>query len=62
MTKLAEYTGRTPLGRLAEPWEIAECVAFLASSKADFITGTTLLVDGGQHLVPTQRDIMFLKT
>jgi NAD(P)-dependent dehydrogenase (short-subunit alcohol dehydrogenase family) len=47
VTQMAEYTGRTPLGRLAEPWEIAECVAFLASSKASFITGMTLLVDGG---------------
>jgi len=39
---------------------IAAAVAFLASAPA--ITGTTLLVDGGQHLLPTQRDIMFLKS
>ncbi len=46
-TKRAEYAGRTPMGRVAEPAEIAECVAFLASDKARFITGTTLLIDGG---------------
>ncbi len=46
-TKRAEYAGRTPMGRVAEPEEIAECVAFLASDKAAFITGTTLLIDGG---------------
>jgi NAD(P)-dependent dehydrogenase (short-subunit alcohol dehydrogenase family) len=46
-TKRAEYAGRTPMGRVAEPDEIAGCVAFLASDKASFITGTTLLIDGG---------------
>jgi len=46
-TKRAEYAQRTPMGRVAEPAEIAGCVAFLASSKASFITGTTLLIDGG---------------
>ena len=46
-TKRAEYAGRTPMGRVAEPEEVAECVAFLASDKAAFITGTTLLIDGG---------------
>jgi NAD(P)-dependent dehydrogenase (short-subunit alcohol dehydrogenase family) len=46
-TKRAEYAERTPMGRVAEPSEIAGCVAFLASDKASFITGTTLLIDGG---------------
>jgi NAD(P)-dependent dehydrogenase (short-subunit alcohol dehydrogenase family) len=46
-TKRAEYAQRTPMGRVAEPAEIAGCVAFLASDKASFITGTTLLIDGG---------------
>ncbi|KAK6815749.1 hypothetical protein PG987_016515 [Apiospora arundinis] len=37
----------TPLKRLGEASEIAEAVAFLASSKASFITGQVLMVDGG---------------
>jgi NAD(P)-dependent dehydrogenase (short-subunit alcohol dehydrogenase family) len=49
----------TPLGHSSTPDDIAHAVAFLADAPA--ITGTTLLVDGGQHLVPTQRDILFLK-
>jgi NAD(P)-dependent dehydrogenase (short-subunit alcohol dehydrogenase family) len=36
-----------PLGRIATPREVAEAVAFLASDRAAFITGTTLTVDGG---------------
>ena len=36
-----------PLGRLGRPEEIACAIAFLASKEASFITGTTLLVDGG---------------
>ena len=38
---------RTPLGRMAEPAEIAESIAFLASPAASYITGTTLSADGG---------------
>jgi NAD(P)-dependent dehydrogenase (short-subunit alcohol dehydrogenase family) len=49
----------TPLGRGSTPADVAQAVVFLAGARA--ITGTTLLVDGGQHLVPTRRDIMFLK-
>jgi NAD(P)-dependent dehydrogenase (short-subunit alcohol dehydrogenase family) len=37
-----------PLGRIAEPAEIARAVTFLASDDASFITGSELIIDGGQ--------------
>jgi 3-oxoacyl-[acyl-carrier protein] reductase len=40
----------TPLGRLAKPEEIAATAAFLASDDASFITGSSILVDGGRNL------------
>ena len=42
-----EVHGRTPMGRVAEPREIAGPVLFLASDLASFVTGQTLFVDGG---------------
>lgn len=49
---------KTPLGRSSTPEDIAEAVAYAVRARA--VTGTTLLVDGGQHLVPSDRDVMFL--
>ncbi|XP_071492826.1 3-oxoacyl-[acyl-carrier-protein] reductase FabG-like [Diadema antillarum] len=37
------------LGRPAQPEEIAECIAFLASDASSFVTGVTLPADGGRH-------------
>ena len=48
----------TPLQRSSTPQDVARAVRFLLESPA--ITGTTLLVDGGQHLQAQARDVMFL--
>jgi NAD(P)-dependent dehydrogenase (short-subunit alcohol dehydrogenase family) len=48
----------TPLGRSSTPEDIADAVVYAA--KAAALTGTTLVVDGGQHLMPLARDVMFL--
>lgn len=48
----------TPLERSSTPEDVARAVRFLLESPA--ITGTTLLVDGGQHLQAQARDVMFL--
>jgi len=48
----------TPLQRSSTPEDIAQAVRFLLESPA--ITGTTLLVDGGQHLQAQPRDVLFI--
>jgi NAD(P)-dependent dehydrogenase (short-subunit alcohol dehydrogenase family) len=44
----AALAGGVPIGRIAEPNEVAAAVEFLASDRASFITGHSLLVDGGK--------------
>jgi len=46
----SRYLRRVPIGRFAQPTEIASAIAFLASEQAAFITGQTLFVDGGASL------------
>jgi 3-oxoacyl-[acyl-carrier protein] reductase len=44
---LAQRAAETAVGRIGDPMEMAYLVAFLASGKSSYITGTTMLVDGG---------------
>lgn len=50
----AHLESETPMGRLGRPEDVAEVVAFLASDAAEFITGTSITIDGGQtiHGIP----------
>lgn len=48
----------TPLGRASRPEDIVNAALYLA--QAPGVTGATLVVDGGQHLAPLPRDVMFL--
>jgi glucose 1-dehydrogenase len=41
-----------PLGRMSDPEEIAAAVAWVASAEASYVTGTTVVVDGGMSLYP----------
>jgi NAD(P)-dependent dehydrogenase (short-subunit alcohol dehydrogenase family) len=41
------WLSSTPMGRIAEPREIAPAVVFLASEASSYATGTNLVVDGG---------------
>ena len=47
---LDKIASTIPVGRLGAPEEIASAVAFLASDKAGFITGSNLAINGGQHM------------
>ena len=45
----AGWATEIPLGRLGEPREVADAIVWLASERASFITGQTILVDGGTY-------------
>jgi NAD(P)-dependent dehydrogenase (short-subunit alcohol dehydrogenase family) len=45
--QVAAFTASIPLGRLAEPEEIAATIVFLLSDDASYMTGATVVVDGG---------------
>ena len=49
-TALARMVERIPMGRIASPEEVADAVVFLASSRASYITGVNIMMDGS--LVP----------
>ncbi len=48
----------TPLKRASTVDDIAQAACYLANAHG--VTGTTLVVDGGQHLVPSPRDVMYI--
>jgi len=48
--QVSKLVGSVPLGRLGQPADIAEAVLFLASSRAAYITGNTIHVNGGMHM------------
>lgn len=45
--RAAEWTGNTPLGRVGEPQDLGGAVVYLASEASSYMTGQTLVVDGG---------------
>jgi len=47
---LAKVVARIPAGRLGQPKDIARAVAFLVDEEASFINGSTISVNGGQHM------------
>jgi NAD(P)-dependent dehydrogenase (short-subunit alcohol dehydrogenase family) len=47
---LAERSAKVPLGRQGTGWDVANAALFLASDEAGFITGVSILVDGGRIL------------
>jgi NAD(P)-dependent dehydrogenase (short-subunit alcohol dehydrogenase family) len=51
--------GKThPLGRIGEPEEVANLVVWLCSNEASFLTGESILIDGG-YAIPSQRYLLF---
>jgi 3-oxoacyl-[acyl-carrier protein] reductase len=56
---IASMEAAIPLGRLGTPRDVANAFLYLASDEADYVTGTTIVVDGGQ-LIPEGADFRIL--
>ncbi len=54
--RAAELLKLIPYGRIGEPQDVAKAAVWLACDEADYVTGTTLFVDGGMTLYPAFRD------
>ena len=52
---MADLLKLIPYGRIGEPDDVARAIVWLASDASDYVTGTTLLVDGGMSLYPAFR-------
>jgi len=50
--KRREVEAQIPWGRMGRPEEIAAAISWVASDEAEYVTGTTLFVDGGMTLYP----------
>jgi acetoacetyl-CoA reductase len=48
---LQSIIGQIPMGRLAQPEEVASLVAYLASEEASYVTGANISINGGLHMV-----------
>ena len=57
----AEAERRIPLGRLGQPADVAKVAVFLASDASAYLTGQTLIVDGGAH-APVERFLIVRST
>ncbi|RYD63023.1 MAG: SDR family oxidoreductase, partial [Verrucomicrobiaceae bacterium] len=58
---IASMVAAIPLGRLGSVLDVANAFLFLASDEASYITGTTIVVDGGQ-LLPEGNDFRLTPT
>jgi NAD(P)-dependent dehydrogenase (short-subunit alcohol dehydrogenase family) len=47
----ARAAGMNPMGRIGEPEDVAQAIAFLLSAQSSFITGQTIMLDGGQGMI-----------
>ena len=53
--QLEAIKSESSLGRIAEPSEIASLVVLLASTQARYITGTSIVIDGGRSIMGARR-------